>query len=344
MHNNKSSSTYKEGFPEVSQTARDNKVAIGTMVGIILLAASILFLHKKIAKKMIPPVEESYAIPTEIDLPDNQNNKTSSTQDSSTISPEQEDNTKIQLAIIQAKQRILQQRLSAPLIVFSGHPATTTETVKTMTHHKFAISHDQKRNIITFNAQQARITAGRFIHAILESAIHSDLPGFLRAIVSEPVYSDDGTQLLIPRGSRLIGQYKNEISSEQTRLFVIWTRLIMPNGISIQMTSPGMGPSGKAGTGADHINRHMWEQLGTASLLSVIEISLPHINIPVSIRSAFTDRAANSWVEPVNSYMQSENRTTPTLTVDQGKSIMIWIAQDIDFQDALKQTSSIIHA
>jgi type IV secretion system protein VirB10 len=93
------------------------------------------------------------------------------------------------------------------------------------------------------------IAEGTLIHAILESASNSDLPGYLRASISEPVYSEDATQILIPRGSRLIGQYKSGMLQGQSRIFIVWTRLITPQGLSLQLGSPGVDSLGVGGIG-----------------------------------------------------------------------------------------------
>ena len=68
------------------------------------------------------------------------------------------------------------------------------------------------------------ITEGTVIPAILETAIHSDLPGLTRALNSADVYSHDGSQLLIPKGSRLVGRYQSSTRRGQVRIFIIWTQ------------------------------------------------------------------------------------------------------------------------
>ena len=63
---------------------------------------------------------------------------------------------------------------------------------------------------------------------MLETAIDTDLPGYVRAVVSRDVKSFDGAHVLIPRSTRLIGQYKSGLATGQTRAYIIWTRLIRP--------------------------------------------------------------------------------------------------------------------
>src|SRR5262249_32765349 len=73
------------------------------------------------------------------------------------------------------------------------------------------------------------VVQGTMIPAVLETALNSDLPGYARALVSRDVRSFDGSKVAIPRGSRLIGQYKSGLSSGQSRAFIVWSRLIRPD-------------------------------------------------------------------------------------------------------------------
>lgn len=82
------------------------------------------------------------------------------------------------------------------------------------------------------------IVEGAVIAAVLETALNSDLPGYVRAVVTRDVKGFDGKKVLVPRGSRLIGQYKSGVALGQSRTFVIWTRLIRPDGAAIELSSP----------------------------------------------------------------------------------------------------------
>src|SRR3990167_94891 len=94
------------------------------------------------------------------------------------------------------------------------------------------------------------VASGEFLHAVLETAIQSDLPGQIRAVVSQPVYAYVGETPLIPAGSRLIGQYSSSVLQGQNRVFVVWNRVILPNGTSAQINSAGTDQLGIAGQGA----------------------------------------------------------------------------------------------
>jgi len=93
------------------------------------------------------------------------------------------------------------------------------------------------------------VQAGAVISAALMTGLRSDLPGQVTAQVTEHVYDGPtGRTLLIPQGSRLIGQYDAQVAFGQSRALLVWTRLIMPNGRSIVLErQPGADPSGFAG-------------------------------------------------------------------------------------------------
>ena len=107
------------------------------------------------------------------------------------------------------------------------------------------------------------------IPAVLETALDSDLPGYTRAVVSRDVRGFDGSTVLIPRGSRLIGQYKSGVALGQSRVFVIWTRVIRPDGVSVQIGSPATDPLGRAGLDGK-VDNHFFTRFGGSILLSVM--------------------------------------------------------------------------
>jgi hypothetical protein len=107
--------------------------------------------------------------------------------------------------------------------------------------------------------------------AVLLTEINSDLPGDVLAQVAHDVYdSRDQQALLIPKGARLIGTYDSDVSSNQRRLFVAWTRVIFPDGRSLAL--PGLETKDRSGAGgvADRVEQHRRRTFGTAALLSLV--------------------------------------------------------------------------
>ena len=179
--------------------------------------------------------------------------------------------------------------------------------------------------------RSAIVPQGAFISGVLETALNSDLPGYARAIVSRDVRSFDGTRVLIPRGSRLIGQYSSGVSLGQSRLFVVWTRIITPEGVSIQIGSPGTDDLGRGGL-AGRVDRHFFERFGGALLLTVVNAAGAAIadgpNMQVIIGSA---QDATRGANPTD--------IAPTIDVRQGAPIRVFVVRDLDFTQTLARTS-----
>jgi len=178
---------------------------------------------------------------------------------------------------------------------------------------------------------------GTVISAVLETGINSDLPGFVRAVVSRDVSGFDGSTLLIPRGSKLIGEYKSAVSQGQTRAFVIWSRLITPDGVSINLGSPATDTLGRGGVPGE-TNTHFVHRFGAAILLSVISAGLQ------AAANLATSNSVNAVI--ISSPQQASNVATvalqkdidipPTITVPQGQAIRVFVSRDLDFSDVLQ--------
>lgn len=167
------------------------------------------------------------------------------------------------------------------------------------------------------------VTQGTLIPAVLETAIDTDVPGFVRAIVSADVRSFDGTRILIPRSSRLIGQYRSGLQAGQKRAYVIWTRLIRPDGASVNIASPAVGFSGETGL-AGKVNTRFFERFGSAMLLSVVGgLSAIGGNAGVVIASGGQSAAAAAVGQTA--------QISPTVRVRQGEPIRVFTARDLDF-------------
>lgn len=165
------------------------------------------------------------------------------------------------------------------------------------------------------------VTQGTLIPAVLETAIDTDLPGYVRAVVSRDVKSFDGSRVLIPRSSRLIGQYKSGLATGQRRAYVIWTRLIRPDGASVALGSPAVDFSGTAGL-AGKVDSHFMQRFGAAALLTVIGglSAVGNSSVVLSGGSSAAGVAA-----------QGTSQIPPTVRVAQGQPIRVFTAKDLDF-------------
>ena len=172
------------------------------------------------------------------------------------------------------------------------------------------------------------VPQGALIAAVMETAINSDLPGYARALVSRDVKSFDGTRIVIPRGSRLIGQYKSGLATGVTRAFVIWNRLIRPDGVSIQLASPATDEEGQAGL-AGHVDNHFAKRFGAAILLSIINDLATNANARTS--NTIVIGTASQAQGIAQDALTSDAKIPPTIKVAQGTAIAVFVARDLDF-------------
>ena len=176
------------------------------------------------------------------------------------------------------------------------------------------------------------LQAGSVIPAALITGIRSDLPGEVTAQVTEDVYdSPTGKFLLIPQGARLVGQYDAQVSFGQSRVLLVWTRLIMPNGRSIVLErQPAADAQGYAGL-EDEVDNH-WGMLFKAAILSTL----------LSVGSeAGTSNSENSLVQAIRQgTSQGFNQTgeqvvgrslnvEPTLTIRPGFPVRVLVSRDL---------------
>ena len=143
------------------------------------------------------------------------------------------------------------------------------------------------------------IAEGKLIDAVLESAINSDLPGSVRAIVSMDVYSEGGNNVLIPKGSRLIGTYDAQVTLGMSRVNIAWKRIIRPDGLDFAIASKATDQMGRAGV-TGHVDNHYTEILVNSLMISVINYGL----------AAYEDYLAKKY----GTYQQAAPTTTSTTT------------------------------
>jgi type IV secretion system protein VirB10 len=179
-----------------------------------------------------------------------------------------------------------------------------------------------------FANRATTVPQGTLIPAVLETALDSTRPGLARAIVSRDVRGFDGSRVLIPRGSRLIGEYRSDTAQGQKRAMVIWSRLIRPDGATIAIGSPAADPLGRGGIKAK-VNTHFFERFAGAILQSALDIGVTlasRTGNGTTVILPGTTQAATQIIQPA--------QITPTLKVRPGTSISIFAARDLDFSGA----------
>jgi type IV secretion system protein VirB10 len=179
------------------------------------------------------------------------------------------------------------------------------------------------------------VQAGNIIPAALITGIRSDLPGQITAQVTENIFdSPSGRFLLVPQGSRLIGIYDSQVAFGQSRVLLVWTRLIMPNGRSIVLErQPGADTAGYAGL-EDEIDNH-WGALFKAALLSTLlgvgsELgSTTGTGGNSDVITALRRGSSDSLNQTGQKVVQRNLDIQPTLTIRPGFPVRVIVNRDL---------------
>lgn len=188
------------------------------------------------------------------------------------------------------------------------------------------------------------VKAGTIIPAVLLTGINSDLPGQIIGQVRSNVYDTiSGRYVVIPQGAKLIGIYDSQIAYGQSRLLVVWKRIIYPNGQSISLEGmPGVDMSGYAGFN-DQVNNHYMKIFGSVILMSVIsagaQLSQPqnnnsNSNTNPTVNQTLAASLGTNIMNSANMMMQKNLGVQPTLIIRPGYLMNVSVTKDIVFPGA----------
>lgn len=178
---------------------------------------------------------------------------------------------------------------------------------------------------------RSQLMAGSIIPASLITGINSDLPGQVIAQVTEHVYDTvTGDTLLIPQGARLIGQYDSVVAFGQSRALLVWTRIIMPDGSSIQVDSlPGVDGRGQAGL-RDRVDQHSWQLARGIALSTLLGVGAELASDgDDDITQAITESVQGGVNRAGQRIVERELGVQPTLTIRPGWRFSVIAHQDI---------------
>ena len=175
------------------------------------------------------------------------------------------------------------------------------------------------------------VTQGTVIQASLETAIDSSLPGPIRAVVTQDVHSYDGSRILIPRGSRLIGRYSANVSIGQYRAMVAWERIILPDDQTVAISAFGGDQIGRSGV-TGRVNKRFGERFGSAALISLVSsgptLVARDIDNPTTREAAsrVTEDLRDATGNVVSDYLS----LPPIITVNQGSRVTVLVDRDLE--------------
>lgn len=175
----------------------------------------------------------------------------------------------------------------------------------------------------------AIIPQGAIIAAVLETPLNSDRPSLARAIVSQDSRGFDGSRVLIPRGSRLIGEFKAETGPGLRRILVTWTRLIRPDGVAIRIGSPVTDAMGGAGVPGS-VNTHFAARFASAVLQSALMIGVNAASQWQNNGNSIYVGVPGQMAQVGQDLIPNANRP-PTVKVREGAQIAVLVARDLDF-------------
>ncbi|MFJ3465755.1 type IV secretion system protein VirB10 [Achromobacter spanius] len=175
------------------------------------------------------------------------------------------------------------------------------------------------------------ITQGNGIVCTLETAVASTQPGMTTCVGATDVFSANGHVNLLPRGTRYTGQYEAGIKAGQARLFMVWHRAETPDGVVINLNSPGTDSLGRAGADG-WVDNHFAERFGAAFLSTLLTSSLDYLVAgQQSGASTVVSDSAQSGSRVAEKILDSTINIPPTLHKNQGDDLRIMVARDLDF-------------
>lgn len=174
------------------------------------------------------------------------------------------------------------------------------------------------------------VTQGTAIPCMLETAMSSDVPGFVSCVVERDVMSDSGHVVLMEKGTQVVGEYRGSLRRGSKRMFVLWNRAKTPKGVIVNLGSPATDALGRSGFDGE-IDNHFFERFGGALLLSIVadggqiagrQLSNADVEIS-STQGSGASAAAIATEQSIN--------IPPTLMKNQGERVAIFVARDLDF-------------
>ncbi|WP_449465527.1 TrbI/VirB10 family protein [Stenotrophomonas humi] len=186
---------------------------------------------------------------------------------------------------------------------------------------------------------------GTYIRCVLQARVISDFPGYTSCIVTEPVYSVDGKRLLLPRGSKVQGAYGSD-GIIGNRVAIVWDRITTPTGLDINMRSPGVDALGSAGN-PGHYSAHWGQRIASSLLISILADAFKYAaaeNGPQQsaivngaiVQNPYESATARTMERMANMAMERNMTRPPTVTINQGTIVNVYVARDVDF-------SAVIH-
>ena len=208
------------------------------------------------------------------------------------------------------------------------------------------------------------LAKGTLPDCTLVTAISTDQPGFLKCILSRPVYSMDGKVILMEAGTTFEGEYQAGLAKGKKRMFALWTRAITPQHVEVMLNSPSTDALGRSGM-TGQIDKHFLERFGGAMMYSLFSDATDYYTKRADQRSQERRAAINAanggnetsvtvanlgandltrsrstGEQIVEALLKDGEEIQPTLYKHQGEVIKIYVARDVDFSQVYELASN----
>lgn len=234
--------------------------------------------------------------------------------------------------VVQYVSQPMPPPMAAPPEPRLSEPVMTIDLASAAAPAEGAPPEDLPARAVVMHNRAMLVPQGALIPAAIETPVDSSVGGAVRAITTGDTRGFDGTRVLIPRGSRLVGEIRPNAQPNQSRVTILWTRLIRPDGVAIKLVAPGADLQGGAGV-VGKVDNHLLARMGSAVLQSALTIG-------VAVASRGDNGAVILGVpaQTAGGIVQagaSQGKNTPTVKVEAGTPIMVFVNRDMDFTGVL---------
>jgi type IV secretion system protein VirB10 len=174
------------------------------------------------------------------------------------------------------------------------------------------------------------VAQGTPIPCVLETAMSSDVPGFVSCIVMRDVMSDSGQVVLMEKGTQVVGEYRGGVRRGSRRMFVLWTRAKTPTGVIVNLASPATDALGRSGFDGN-VDTHFWERFGAGVLLSIVDGAGSYAGRQFADGGVDIGEVGAAGSSAAAVAVERSIDIAPTLHKPQGESVNIFVARDLDF-------------
>lgn len=186
---------------------------------------------------------------------------------------------------------------------------------------------------------------GTYLRCVLETRIVSDLDGFASCVVTEPVYSFNGRALLLPKGAKIYGRYSAG-DFMNNRMAVVWDRVLTPSGVDVTLQAPGVDNLGSSGMTGQY-DAHWARRISSALMISLLSDAFKYSAAEegptrtgltsggLVTQEPFESNTAESIQRLAEQAIAENSRRPPTVTINQGTVVNIYVTADIDFGSVL---------